>query len=265
MKTRIISAAIALALAAFILFMHKTVIFVIGISLVSALIEFELLRAVKVNESKPLFWGAVLYNIAYIFFIAYIPKYIAILNILFVIYSLLVFIAYHTKLRYEKFFAAVASAVLVSASLSCIINLNKEYSILHVIMALGLAWVADTFAYFVGSAIGKHKLSPVISPKKSVEGFVGGIVGDAIVLELVYIFIINKNGSVVQYLLFLAVSIICAALGTLGDLSASVIKRQTGIKDYGKIMPGHGGALDRFDSVLVVAPAFYIFVKLFAL
>ena len=108
--------------------------------------------------------------------------------------------------------------------------------------------------------MGKHKLCPEISPKKTVEGFIGGIVTTGIVYSIA--FCIHSGFEVSRVLFAFVLGGICAVIGTLGDLSASMIKRQAGIKDYGNIMPGHGGVMDRFDSVLFVLPVFYAFVVL---
>ncbi len=118
------------------------------------------------------------------------------------------------------------------------------------------AFASDTSAYFVGSAIGKHKLAPVLSPKKSVEGAIGGVAGGAI-FTFVYFMVCHKiyaDVTINEVLLFTVISGFGSAFSQIGDLAASSIKRFTGIKDYGKLMPGHGGVLDRFDSVLFTLP-----------
>ena len=126
------------------------------------------------------------------------------------------------------------------------------------------AWVSDTCAYFVGVKFGKHKLAPVLSPKKSIEGSVGGIVGTAI-FSILY-------GLVLMYVTNMAASDlwICAVIGAvgsvfsqIGDLVASGIKRHYEVKDYGNLIPGHGGIMDRFDSVIVTAPLIYFLITLF--
>ena len=126
------------------------------------------------------------------------------------------------------------------------------------------SWVSDTCAYLVGRAIGKHKLAPVLSPKKSIEGSVGGILGSALVGAL-YGFILAKMGVMeiaYQALIFAGIGAAGSVISQIGDLAASGIKRDHDIKDYGKLIPGHGGIMDRFDSVIVTAPIIY-FLALF--
>ena len=124
------------------------------------------------------------------------------------------------------------------------------------------AYMSDSGAYFVGSFWGKTKLAPVISPKKTVEGALGGVAG-AVISMMIYCLILQFGfGLQVNYLYGLIYGVSGALAGMFGDLCFSAIKRQTGIKDYGKIFPGHGGVLDRFDSVIVVAPLMELLLQL---
>ena len=113
------------------------------------------------------------------------------------------------------------------------------------------SWGADTCAYCVGMLIGKHKMAPVLSPKKSVEGAVGGVAGAAL---LGFLFQLATDGPSYEYAVICAVG---ALISMVGDLAASAIKRNMEIKDYGTLIPGHGGILDRFDSVIFTAPIIY--------
>ena len=124
------------------------------------------------------------------------------------------------------------------------------------------AFMSDTSAYFAGRYFGKHKLAPIISPKKTVEGLVGGF-GGAIISMLIYCLVLQfACGLEVNYLYALIYGLAGSAAGVFGDLSFSAIKRQVGIKDYGNLIPGHGGILDRFDSVIMVAPLFELLLIL---
>ena len=117
------------------------------------------------------------------------------------------------------------------------------------------SWGCDTCAYCVGMLIGKHKMTPVLSPKKSIEGAVGGVAGAAL---LGVIYAAATQGKMAEYALICAVG---ALISMVGDLAASAIKRNQNIKDYGKLIPGHGGILDRFDSVIITAPVIYYLAK----
>lgn len=133
---------------------------------------------------------------------------------------------------------------------------NTDFQVGQFIVLLPLlaAWGADTCALFAGMLFGKHKLAPVVSPKKTVEGAVGGVVGGAVLVLLAVLVMNALMGLDMPVWAALVLGGVGAVLGEIGDLSFSIIKRQTGIKDYGHIFPGHGGVLDRFDSVLFVAP-----------
>lgn len=122
------------------------------------------------------------------------------------------------------------------------------------------SWITDTSAYFAGRAFGKRKLCPKVSPKKTIEGSIGGIIGSTTVC-LLYGAILNSLGiTAIPLFHFLIIGILGSVFSQFGDLAASSIKRNVGIKDYGHIMPGHGGILDRFDSILFVAPLIYYYI-----
>ena len=120
------------------------------------------------------------------------------------------------------------------------------------------AFGSDVCAYFTGMAIGRHKLCPKISPKKTIEGAIGGVVGSILVCGIFGFYFANQ-----YFLHCLAIGAIGAVISQCGDLTASIFKRKMGIKDYGNLIPGHGGILDRFDSVLFTAPTIYYYIQLF--
>ena len=127
---------------------------------------------------------------------------------------------------------------------------NGEYVFAMVFIA---AWSCDVFAYFTGRLFGKHKLAPHLSPKKTVEGSIGGVIF-AILSCVLYGFIIHKaTGLESNYVVLGVIGLVLSVFSQVGDLFASLIKREYGVKDYSKIMPGHGGIMDRFDSILSIS------------
>ena len=126
------------------------------------------------------------------------------------------------------------------------------------LLAFIFAWIPDIGGYFFGRFFGKRKLIPDVSPKKTVAGFVGGV-GSAVVVSIIYGFIIGLGlDDLASFAILAVLALICAMVSVCGDLLASLVKRYFGIKDYGFIFPGHGGVMDRFDSVIAVAPFLYI-------
>jgi phosphatidate cytidylyltransferase len=138
-----------------------------------------------------------------------------------------------------------------------IANFNNSFTPLLLLGSFILVWINDTFAYFVGKNFGKQKLFPSVSPKKTVEGFLGGLFFSCIASY----FIAKYTGSL-NFTYWLILAIIISVFGTIGDLIESKFKRQANVKDSGVIMPGHGGLLDRLDSIIFAAPFIYLFLRL---
>ena len=161
----------------------------------------------------------------------------------------------HGQLPFQQVAMSIVAGVLIPFLLSALVRIRvMDNGVYFVALPFVMAFLPDTGAYLVGCAFGKHKLCPIISPKKTVEGLIGGILG-GIVGMLVYGFALQHFFNFqVNYFAVVLYGALGAGAATFGDLMFSVIKRQTGIKDYGKLLPGHGGILDRFDSVTLVAP-----------
>ena len=175
-------------------------------------------------------------------------------------------VALHGRVDHRELFAAVFMTFYVTLFTGCIALIRTELGLADMGLIFVIAWGSDTAAYFCGTFFGKHKLIPRVSPKKTVEGSVGAVIIAALLCVL-YAFIMQKCGSPLGSLnspmSYTAVSMLGAvgsAASQLGDLTASAVKRDTGIKDYGKIFPGHGGFMDRFDSVIFIAPIVYFVV-----
>lgn len=283
MLTRIISAAVGIVIIVVTLILHETLVLPIVVAGIIAIMLFELLRAVKLEKCYPILISAELCGISMPFIYGAFYNWStvhkdggdiqvrsidgAVSQLAFGIALLAAFVIFvtwlnqHKKIRYEQVFFALAAMVFVPHAMTSMIlieSFDNEHGVFLLTMGLCGAWIADSGAYFSGVALGKHKLCPEISPKKTIEGLVGGILTTGIVYAVV--FAIAGGFSVSKAIFAFVLGAACAVIGTVGDLSASMIKRQIGFKDYGKIMPGHGGLMDRFDSVLFVLPTFYVFL-----
>ena len=167
------------------------------------------------------------------------------------------------KLTFDKAAICFAAGILIPLLFGAVVRLhNTQQGRFYILIPFVLAFLSDTGAYFAGLRFGKHKLAPVISPKKTIEGVVGGVLG-AILGMIIYCLVLQVIFKFqVNYLFAILYGVLGSAAGVFGDLCFSVIKRQTGIKDYGNLFPGHGGILDRFDSTMVVAPLVEILMML---
>lgn len=168
---------------------------------------------------------------------------------------------YHASQVMNTFFSVFYAPVMFSFLYE---TRQLENGIYFVWLIFISSWISDTFAYLSGMLLGRHKLAPVLSPKKSIEGSIGGILGSALAGALFGLFLYSKGIESMQFIIFGAViGAVGSVVSQIGDLAASAIKRNYEIKDYGKLIPGHGGIMDRFDSVIVTAPMIYFLIILF--
>lgn len=206
--------------------------------------------------------GIVVYYLLMTFFGERIYLFLMLIVILVAFMFLYVFSfpKYHAEQIMCVFFCVAYAPVMLS-----FIYLVRDlpYGIYTVWMIFISSWICDTCAYLTGMLLGKHKLAPVLSPKKSIEGAIGGIAGSALVGALYAYFIVEPAISEQKITwIFVLISAVGAVISQVGDLAASAIKRNHEIKDYGKLIPGHGGVMDRFDSVIFTAPMIYFLALL---
>ncbi|MDE6592553.1 MAG: phosphatidate cytidylyltransferase [Oscillospiraceae bacterium] len=266
MKQRIITSIVGIAVGITVILLNGTVVYPVFVALIACLSVHEILTVCGCG------WGK--FPVHYIFcmmFSAAMPilTYYHVSDIwrlfaasVIVFFMFAGFVADNKKLSFDKLAVMVTVTCLLSLSVTCLVslrNISEVHRICYVVMALMAAWVPDAGAYFVGTAMGKHKLCPDISPKKTVEGAVGGLIVTGIIFGIagfVYKQIMLGKGIEfsVNYPLLMAIAVIAAFISMIGDLSASLLKREYGIKDFGKLLPGHGGMVDRFDSVYFVLP-----------
>ena len=257
--TRLISGIVLVAVAllticsgGWILYGTLTIVSLIGM--------FELYRAVKVQKQGENLLAVVGYLGVILHYILLSLGYseYAMMNLIIVLIAMMfVYVFSYPKYHAEQVMAAFFGVVYVAVMLSFIYLTRSLPDGKFLVWLIFLcSWGCDTCAYCVGMLIGKHKMAPVLSPKKSIEGAVGGVAGAAL---LGVIYAAATQGKMAEYALICAVG---ALISMVGDLAASAIKRNQNIKDYGKLIPGHGGILDRFDSVIITAPVIYYLAKM---
>ena len=255
-KTRLISGIVLVIIALATIISGSWILFftLLAVSLIGMR---ELYKVMKVSDEHVTvlelvgYLGAVLYYIA---MKADFGNYGTMAIIISMILILFVYVFGYPKYHAEQVMAAFFGVVYVAVMLSFIYLTRSLPDGKFLVWLIFLcSWGCDTCAYCVGMLIGKHKMAPVLSPKKSIEGAVGGVAGAAL---LGVIYAAATQGKMAEY------ALICAVGAMVGDLAASAIKRNQNIKDYGKLIPGHGGILDRFDSVIITAPVIYYLAKM---
>ncbi len=279
MKERIISGVIIAVILLGSLFTLNTFIFPLIIAVVCGIAVYELNNVAKVKLP---------FMVLSIAVSAYIPlelRYSLLEKIhitpfaaftAYVIAMLIMMVKWHSEVHFDQVAISLVSSVAVPMALGCWIRINDlqlvydkydKYVVMYLMLfVISCAWLSDIFAYFTGVFFGKHKMTPVVSPKKTWEGAIGGIVITAALNVVLYFFFANKffpdgNLFLWDWYAVIPVSMALSVISIFGDLSASVIKRHYGVKDYGWLIPGHGGIMDRFDSMLFVFPVMYAFLS----
>ena len=277
MKTRIISGAVGILIfvaAIFAALKIDTVIIHVLLAAIGCIGVYEALKPTGYVKSRFLLIASLIYAAItpFVYSIDMLgAKYGFTLNIkhevCIILYGAVIFAVSMFKhneikpLEVTYAFAATVAITFAFWSLAAVFSNPDGNGLFYLIIVVIAAWGCDTGAYFTGYFFGKHKMAPEISPKKTVEGAVGGIVIDVLLMLAACLIFNEVTGKSANLVTILSVAPFLALAGMMGDLIFSYIKRDCGIKDYGKIMPGHGGVLDRFDSVAVVAPLMYIVVE----
>ncbi|TYQ13032.1 UNVERIFIED_CONTAM: phosphatidate cytidylyltransferase [Acetivibrio alkalicellulosi] len=275
MKIRITSAIVGLAALILVVLAGKVVLS-LAVSLICIVALNEFYKSISDAQYRPvksigylsclgLFLLGFEYSLSELK--TYLEPLLSIQYLLFLIFIVTVFL-----LAFIVFFKGKYNIVDISLTFFSIFYITFMFSFIiltrnlnngsfYIVFIFIGAWATDTFAYFSGRLFGKRKLIPSVSPKKTVEGAIGGAVGCALMTVLYGIYLTNNNiinGTPIYY--FAILGLLCGVMSQLGDLAASSIKRFVNVKDFGSIMPGHGGALDRFDSILFCAPTVYFYL-----
>lgn len=270
MRTRIISGTILTVVAGACMIIGGPVLLILMIAM-SLIAYFELSRAtglhvngVKTNAFESTAYVSIVAMYIFIYF-DFVGIGLGIWSTTFLMLLLIVYVVkfptYDASQMMRSFFAVMYGPFLFSYVYRIRELENGVYLVFLVLICSALN---DTFAYFVGSAIGKHKLAPMLSPKKSIEGSIAGILGAALGGGLYGWYLgINVYHSDRMWWILAIICGLSSIIAQIGDLAASGIKRNYNIKDYGKLIPGHGGIMDRVDSIIVTAPIVYYLSILF--
>lgn len=274
MKTRVITALVGILVLIGVMFTFHTMVFNLVIAAITLIAVHEIYNALGFDKKDWLLYAV---QVPYVLMVM-LSNYATVRGLMMpVSFLLVVFYSIYLVVRngdisYQKASGLVMFSGIVIFCFFSFIKLKELLpvetygydAVFFILLILCFAWGGDTCAYFAGRAFGKHKLCPVVSPKKTVEGAIGGVLGTmvfGVLITLAYSIAANRmeaftrtNIGVSMYVIIALLGCVAAVLGIYGDLFASVVKRQCGIKDYGTIFPGHGGILDRFDSVMFIAP-----------
>lgn len=258
MKTRIISGIVMGVIVAAVIaagLLINSLIITAAIAVIAAVAAYELIHNAVGIKSKAAIAGACIYAGLAVFSLRFTYHCFFILSVAYFLYAVIMVLKNNKEFTLAHIASLCGLPTALGFAFSCLDGiLNKETGggLYYLLLLLNFSSVCDMGAYFTGVTIGKHKLCPNISPKKTVEGSVGGIVSSMIFT--VIISLCFKTDMLIPILLTVPFCII----GMLGDLFASSIKRSVGLKDYGSLIPGHGGILDRVDSIIMIVPSLYL-------
>lgn len=268
---RVLTAVIGIMILVPVCLFSYTVVWPLVMTMLSVIATFEVLRCVGLHKTLVIavpFYGFSLLPLSTWLLVVYRRIYmnrviVAGVFLLFLCEFLSILIT-KNKVPGDKVYSSIALVTYVVFAFTALTmsRLFENGSYLFLLVFLG-AWGSDTFAFVSGKLFGKHKLCPEISPRKTVEGAVGAIIGNALFFALYALFlnlIFHATAGIWQFALLGAV---LSVMGQLGDMFASSVKRYYGIKDFGKLLPGHGGVLDRFDSILGISCAMFVVYNVF--
>jgi len=278
MKTRVLSGLlIAAILLGVWVGMYTPVVDVI-MALLAAGACYEITKVAGV-KSLPLRIVSILFSCALPLGLVYMSKFpISILCIVYVLVLIILTVLDFERISFQDLAVTIYASFIIPIGFATVSLVSDFYKVYPEIdthenayllwMAVATALFTDVFAYFVGSKFGKHKMTPVLSPKKSWEGAIGGLLCNVAFMSAtraIFSHWFALKPLFMGWGMYLITIVMLSILSMFGDLMASLIKRNYGVKDYSNLIPGHGGIMDRFDSVLVVAPTLYVMVVLYML
>ena len=263
LKSRVLVAVVGVPVLVAIVLWAPEVVIMIALALLAAIGADELQKCVSGEGSRGLGHSSGIVAAFTVWYCYRQPGSLAMLVVLFVLIFFTFAIIDAGKTKFAQIMAGIFGSFAIGYSFASFLRI--EAMGLHrawLLLPFILSFACDTFAYIVGCSIGKHKLAPKVSPKKSVEGSIGGLAGN-VLCGCLFLLVMNRLFETsISYGAMVVLALCCGVVAQIGDLSFSLIKREFGIKDYGKLFLAHGGVLDRFDSVLFVAPVIEIILQI---
>lgn len=261
MLQRVLTGAVIAIVVLAILFSNAAVTGAF-VALLALIAQYEFLKVVGIGERPVLLGANIIFSIIFAL-VVFIGKnvWLPAIAATYVVLLFAIMLFDHENTEFNHISLCVFSLVYITASMLHIVTVRQlNLGNLYIFLIFIGAFATDTCAYFVGVLFGKHKLCPKVSPKKTIEGAVGGEVG-TVLLMLAFGYVAGRiNNFDVNYLNLAILGVLSGLFSQLGDLTASIIKRQFNVKDYGHVLPGHGGVMDRLDSIILMAPLVYYFV-----
>ena len=267
LKTRVLVSVVGIPLLLWVVLWAPKIVMMAALCLLAGIGAVELQQCVSQKKKSGLIGMSGIVAVFTVNWYYERPEQIGLLMILYVVLFFGYAIVKGGEIKFHQIMAGLFGSFAIGYSFSAFLRMEAAgYHRVWLLLPFILSFACDTFAYFVGCSIGKHKLAPKVSPKKSVEGAIGGLLGNMLAGMLFLWALVRFGGGTMDgssgYGMMALMGLFCGVVSQIGDLSFSLIKREFGIKDYGKLFLAHGGVLDRFDSVLFVAPVIELVLKL---
>jgi phosphatidate cytidylyltransferase len=263
MRSRILVALVGVPVLVYVVLWAPSVVMMIALALLAGIGGMELQQCVSGEQYSELVYISAMFPLTTVEWYYEWPEAIELMLVTEVVVLFAYAIVKAGRVKFSQIAAGLLGGIAIGYSFSAF--LRMEQSGIHrayLLLPFILSFACDTFAYFTGLTLGKHKLAPKVSPKKTVEGSIGGLAGN-VVCGVAFAYVMDHwFGGSIGYGPMAALALVCGVVAQVGDLSFSLIKREFGIKDYGHLFLAHGGVLDRFDSVLFVAPVIEIVLNL---
>ena len=259
LKSRVLVSVVGVPLLLWVVLAAPTIVMVIALCVLAGIGAYELQQCVSREGKKELASTSAIMAVLTVLWFWRGAENVALLVFIGVVLFFGFAIIKGGEIKFAQIMAGIFGSFAIGYSFAAFLRLEAAgFHRAYLLLPFILSFACDTFAYIVGCSIGKHKLAPKVSPKKSVEGSVGGLLGN-VLCGCIFVFVMNHwFGGAISYGGMVILALACGVVAQVGDLSFSLIKREFGIKDYGKLFLAHGGVLDRFDSVLFVTPVIEI-------